>query len=103
MSDLSLFGKFLVSLTIYILIVIATIFFSLTSPRDRQEAQIITYENFFGSRPIHPDEAKRRKALEAQQAQLERQKQAQQSRQLKQHEVQPKNNQPANQVRDQIF
>jgi len=113
---LNLFGKIWVALGLYIAIVIATIFFTLTAPRDRQEAQMVVYENFFGTRPVHPEEARQQRAVEAQQRlkleqpqarsqseQVHRKQTYEPERQHKQQEAQPKRSQPASQVRDQVF
>ena len=104
-----LLGKFLIGIIVYVAIIIATIFFTLTSPRDRQESQIVVYENFFGARPIHPQELKRQKAMEAQRIEALKRQQALDARrvnpkmQMQSEELRQQREHSGAQVRDQVF
>ncbi len=104
-----LLGKFLFGIIVYVAIIIASIFFTLTSSRDRQESQIVVYENFFGARPIHPQELKRQKAMEEQRIEaLKRQqaidaRRANPKRQIQSEEHRQQREHSAAQVRDQVF
>lgn len=104
-----LLGKFLFGIIVYVAIIIASIFFTLTSSRDRQESQIVVYENFFGARPIHPQELKRQRAMEAHRVEaLKRQqaidaKRSNPSRPIQSEGHRQQLEHSSAQVRDQVF